>query len=444
MKKILIANRGEIAVRIIRTAKEMGIKTVAVHSEVDAESLFVKLADESVCIGKNRAKDSYLNMMSIMSACELTGADAVHPGYGFLSENSEFAEVVAKCGLKFIGPSAESMRVLGNKVEARALAQKSDVPLLPGTGVITGVEEAKKFAASTDYPILIKASAGGGGRGMRVAHAAKDLEQTIVSAQSEAQTAFACSDVFLEKFITKPRHVEIQIIADSHGNTYYFGERECSLQRKHQKITEEAPASYLADKMRTKMGEVACRLAREAKYEGLGTVEFLLDENDKFYFMEMNSRIQVEHPVTEEVFGVDLVELQLKIAAGEKLKLVQKDLKPQGHSIECRINAEDPQSFIPSPGLITAYHCPGGRGVRVDSFVYAGYKVPPFYDSMIAKLIVIGRDREHARKKMLRALGEYVVEGIKTNIPLHVKILNSADFKNSRHYTRWIEEKFLK
>jgi len=444
MKKILIANRGEIAVRIIRTAKELGIKTVAVHSTCDATSLHVRLADESVCIGGDQAKLSYLNMVAIMSACELTGADAVHPGFGFLSERSEFAEIVAKCGLKFIGPSSESMRKLGAKVAARELAGAAGVPMLPGTGILPDLEAARAAAGKIGYPVLIKASNGGGGRGMRVVRAEQDLEQTFHSARSESQTAFASPDVFIEKYVAKPRHIEIQILADSYGNVIHLGERECTLQRRHQKIIEEAPSPVMTPALRAEMGESACNLARIAKYEGLGTVEFLVDENLKFYFMEMNTRIQVEHPVTEEITGLDLVREQLLVASGERLRLRQEDVTFFGHAIECRVNAEDPTNFVPCPGLITTYIAPGGRRVRIDSAAYQGYKVPPFYDSMIAKLITWGDTREEASRTMRRALAEYVIEGIKTNIPLHMRILDSRTFANFDFYTKWIEEELLK
>lgn len=443
MKKLLIANRGEIAVRIIRTAREMGIRTVAVHSQVDANSLHVKLADESVCIGGDTAKASYLNMVALLSAAELVGADAVHPGFGFLSERAEFAEVVTKCGIKFVGPSAESMRIMGSKVGARAAVAKAGVPMLPGTGVLKDVAEARAAAKKIGYPVLLKASNGGGGRGMRVVLAESELEQTFHSARSESQTAFGSSDVFFEKYIGKPRHIEIQILADAHGNVIHLGERECSLQRRHQKIIEEALSPVMTPEIREKMGKAACDAARAANYEGLGTIEFLVDEEMNFYFMEMNTRIQVEHPVTEEVTNLDLVREQLKVAMGEKLTLKQSDVKFKGHAIECRINAEDPTSFVPCPGLITAYYPPGGRRVRLDSYVYQGYKVPPFYDSMMAKLIAWGDTREEARITLIRALEEFDIQGIKTNIPLHLRILKTEAFKTANFYTKWIEEELL-
>ena len=443
MKKILIANRGEIAVRIIRTAKEMGIKTVAVHSLCDANSLHVRMADESVCIGQDSAKHSYLNMVALLSAVELTGADAVHPGYGFLSERSEFAEIVTKCGVKFIGPSAESMRLMGSKVSARNAVAKANVPLLPGTGVLSDLAEARAAAKKIGYPVLIKASNGGGGRGMRVVRAEHELEQTFFSARSESQTAFGSPDIFIEKYIAKPRHIEIQVLADAHGNVIHLAERECSLQRRHQKIIEEALSPVLSPALREEMGKAACDAARAANYEGLGTIEFIMDENMKFYFMEMNTRVQVEHPVTEEVTGLDLIREQILVAQGHKLRLKQNDVQFKGHAIECRVNAEDPTTFIPCPGLVTTYIPPGGRRVRLDSAVYQGYKVPPFYDSMIAKVITWGETREEATTRMIRALQEFVIEGIKTNIPLHLRILQNPAFAKADFYTKWIEEVLL-
>ena len=444
MKKLLIANRGEIAVRIIRTAREMGIQTVAVHSEVDADCLHVALADESVCIGGNRATQSYLNMVSLMSACEVTGADAVHPGFGFLSERADFAEVVSKCGLTFVGPTAESMSKMGSKVEARKIAEDAGLPLLKGTGVIASVDEARTAASKIGYPVLIKASHGGGGRGMRVVSSESELETTFHSARSESQTAFGSPDIFIEKYVERPRHIEIQLIADNHGNVVHFGERECSLQRRHQKIIEEALSPVMTKKTREAMGKAACDLARSVGYTGVGTVEFLVDEDLKFYFMEMNTRIQVEHPVTEEIVGLDLIREQLKVAMGKKLEFKQEDIQFKGHAIECRINAEDPTSFIPCPGLIEVYRPPGGRRVRLDSFVYQGYKVPPFYDSMMGKLITWGETREEARLTMIRALREFKIVGIKTNIPLHIRILSHPDFVKANCYTKWIEQDLLR
>lgn len=444
MKKILVANRGEIALRIMRTAREMGIKTVAVHSTCDANSLHVRMADESVCIGADQAKHSYLNMVSLLSAVELTGADAVHPGYGFLSERAEFAEIVTKCGVKFIGPSAASMRMMGSKVAARETVAKAGVPLLPGTGVLADLEDARKAAKKVGFPVLLKASNGGGGRGMRVVRSEQELEQTFFSARSESQTAFGSPDIFLEKYIEKPRHIEFQILADAHGNVVHLAERECSMQRRHQKVIEEALSPVMTPELRERMGRAACDAAKASGYEGLGTIEFIVDEGMNFYFMEMNTRVQVEHPVTEEVTGLDLIREQIKVARGEKLTIRQQDLRFEGHALECRINAEDPTSFVPCPGLVTTFIPPGGRRVRVDTAVYQGYKVPPFYDSMIAKVITWGADREEARIRMLRALQEFVIEGIKTNLPLHLRILNHPAFIRADMYTKWIEEELLK
>ncbi|MBP7844251.1 MAG: acetyl-CoA carboxylase biotin carboxylase subunit [Proteobacteria bacterium] len=443
MKKILIANRGEIALRIIRTAREMGLHTVAVHSECDAHSMHVRSADESVCIGGNRPKDSYLNIVSIMSACELTGADAIHPGYGFLSENSEFAAVVERCGIKFIGPKSTSIKKMGSKVGAREIVEKAGVPVLPGTPAIQDVKTLFSEADRIGFPVLIKASHGGGGRGMRVVSDPKELEKTYHSARSESQTAFASSEVFLEKYVARPRHIEIQIIADSHGNVVYLGERECTLQRRHQKVIEEAPSPVMTEELRKKMGQAACEVAKAVEYEGLGTIEFIVDEKMNFYFMEMNTRIQVEHPVTEFVTGLDLVKEQINVARGEKLPFKQEDIIIKGHSIECRINAEDPFTFVPCPGTIKELILPGGRNVRVDTAAYAGAMVPPFYDSMIGKLVTFGANRQEAQKTMLRALGEFTIEGIKTNIPLHKKILGTKNFPEANFWTKWIEDELL-
>jgi acetyl-CoA carboxylase biotin carboxylase subunit len=443
MKKILIANRGEIAVRIIRTAREMGIHTVAVHSECDANSLHVRIADESVCIGGNRPKDSYLNVVAIMSACELTGADAIHPGYGFLSENADFAAVVEKCGIKFIGPQSASIKQMGSKVGARDIVGKAGVPILPGTSAIGDLDTLHREAERIGFPVLIKASHGGGGRGMRVVSDPKELEKTYHSARSESQTAFASSEVFLEKFVKRPRHIEIQIIADAHGNVVHLGERECTLQRRHQKVIEEAPSPVMTPELRKEMGESACSVARAVGYEGVGTVEFLVDENLKFYFMEMNTRIQVEHPVTELVTGLDLIREQIRVAQGHKLPFRQEDIVLKGHAIECRINAEDPFTFVPCPGTIKEFIPSGGRNIRVDTAAYTGAMVPPFYDSMIAKLISYGDSRAEAESSMKRALDEFLIEGIKTNIPLHKKILSTKNFPEANFWTKWIEEELL-
>ena len=427
--KILIANRGEIALRIIRACKELGIKTVAVHSDVDSEALHVKLADESICIGPAPSAKSYLNMKSIISAAEVTDADAIHPGYGFLSENSEFAEICANCGVTFIGPTPENMRLMGDKIRARQTVTASGVPILPGTkDNVKNVEEAKKIAESIGYPIIIKATAGGGGRGMKVVHSPASLPNAFAAARSEAQAGFGNPDVYIEKFCERPRHVEIQILADKHGNVIHLGERDCSIQRRHQKLLEEAPCPVLSDEIRKKMGDCAVAAAKAVGYTSVGTMEFLLDKNNDFYFMEMNTRVQVEHPVTEMITGVDIIKEQIRSAAGLPLRFKQSDIKINGHAIECRINAEHPFKFTPSPGKIDGYHPPGGLGVRVDSAVYDQYTVLPHYDSMIAKLIVHADTREEAIKRMARALDEYIIEGIKTTIPFHQRIMINKEF----------------
>lgn len=427
--KILIANRGEIAVRIIRACKELGIKTVAVHSDADSESLHVKLADESLCIGPALSSKSYLNMQAIISAAEVTDADAIHPGYGFLSENAEFAEICANCGITFIGPTPEAMRLMGDKISARQTVTKNGVPILPGTkdGVATA-EEAVKIANKIGYPVIIKATAGGGGRGMKIVHSPASLPNAFAAARSEAQSGFGNPEVYIEKYCERPRHVEIQIMADQHGNCIYLGERDCSIQRRHQKLIEEAPCPVLSPEQRKKMGECAVAAAKAVNYTSVGTMEFLLDAKGDFFFMEMNTRVQVEHPVTEMVTGIDIIKEQIRSAAGIPLRYTQDDIKIQGHSIECRINAEHPFKFTPSPGKIDGYHPPGGLGVRVDSFVYDQYTVLPHYDSMIAKLIVHADTREEAIRRMARALDEYIIGGIKTSIAFHAKVMNSKEF----------------
>ncbi|PKN13471.1 MAG: acetyl-CoA carboxylase biotin carboxylase subunit [Deltaproteobacteria bacterium HGW-Deltaproteobacteria-4] len=427
--KILIANRGEIAVRIIRACKELGIKTVAVHSDADSESLHVKLADESLCIGPALSSKSYLNMKAIISAAEVTDADAIHPGYGFLSENAEFAEICGNCGITFIGPTPEAMRLMGDKISARQTVTQYGVPILPGTkdGVATA-EEAVKIAGKIGYPVIIKATAGGGGRGMKIVHSPASLPNAFAAARSEAQAGFGNPEVYIEKYCERPRHVEIQIMADQHGNCIYLGERDCSIQRRHQKLIEEAPCPVLSPEQRKKMGECAVAAAKAVNYTSVGTMEFLLDKNGDFFFMEMNTRVQVEHPVTEMVTGVDIIKEQIRSAAGIPLRYTQDDIKIQGHSIECRINAEHPFKFTPSPGKIDGYHPPGGLGVRVDSFVYDQYTVLPHYDSMIAKLIVHADTREEAIRRMSRALDEYIIGGIKTSIAFHAKVMNSKEF----------------
>ena len=442
--KILIANRGEIAIRVIRACKELGIKTVAVHSDVDSESLHVKLADESICIGPAPSTKSYLNIKAIISAAEVTDASAIHPGYGFLSENAEFAEICAQCGLTFIGPSPESMRLMGDKISARQTVTKAGVPILPGTteGVMNA-EEAKKIAAQIGYPVIIKATAGGGGRGMKVVHSPASLPNAFATARAEAQSGFGNPEVYIEKYCERPRHVEIQIMADKHGNVIHLGERDCSIQRRHQKLIEEAPCPVLSEDLRQRMGKCAVDAAKAVDYSSVGTVEFLLDQDKSFYFMEMNTRVQVEHPVTEMVTGIDIIKEQIRIAAGHPLRFRQEDIQIRGHAIECRINAEDPEKFTPFPGKIVGYHPPGGLGVRVDSGVYDQYKVLPHYDSMIAKLIVHAETREEAIKKMSTALDEYIIDGIKTTISFHQKVMRSKEFIEGDVDTGFLERVIL-
>ena len=427
-KKVLIANRGEIAVRIIRACRELGVRTVAVFSEPDRESLHAMIADEAICIGPAKSADSYLNIKAILAACELTGAEAVHPGFGFLSENAGFARMCARCGVTFIGPSPEAMTLMGDKATAKQTMKKAGVPVVPGSdGLIESVEEAKALAEEIGYPVMVKASAGGGGRGIRRVDRPEDLEDAIVNAKQEAKSFFGDDGVYLEKFIVDPRHVEIQLLADKYGNTVYLGERDCSLQRRNQKMVEECPSPIMTPELRARMGEAAVRAAKACGYENAGTVEFLLS-GDHFYFMEMNTRIQVEHPVTEFVTGVDLVKMQIRIAAGEELPFKQEDIHLTGHAIECRINAENPaQGFRPSPGRITALHMPGGPGIRIDTAVYSGYEITPYYDSMIAKLIAYAPTREEALKKMNWALAEFLVEGVDTNIDFQLKLLRDPD-----------------
>ena len=442
--KILIANRGEIALRIIRACKELGIKTVAVHSDADSEALHVKLADESICIGPAPSAKSYLNMKSIISAAEVTDADAIHPGYGFLSENAEFAEICANCGLTFIGPTPENMRLMGDKISARQTVTKAGVPILPGTKEgVHSPEEAKRVAAEIGYPVIIKATAGGGGRGMKVVHSPASLPNAFAAARSEAQAGFGNPEVYIEKFCERPRHVEIQIMADKHGNVIHLGERDCSIQRRHQKLIEEAPCPVLDPATRKKMGECAVAAAKAVGYTSVGTMEFLLDQQGNFYFMEMNTRVQVEHPVTEMITGVDIIKEQIRSAAGIPLRFKQEDIKITGHAIECRINAEHPFKFTPSPGKIDGYHPPGGLGVRVDSAVYDQYTVLPHYDSMIAKLIVHADTREEAIRRMARALDEYIIEGIKTTIAFHQKIMDNKDFIEGNVDTGFLERLVL-
>ena len=432
-RKILIANRGEIAIRIIRACKEIGVKTVAVHSDVDADSLHVKLADESICIGPAASAGSYLNVKAIISAAEVTDADAIHPGYGFLAENAEFAEICGQCGLTFIGPTAENMHLMGDKIRARQTVAAVGVPILPGTSeAVRSLEEAEAVAAQIGYPVIIKATAGGGGRGMKVVHSSEEFANALATARSEAQNAFGNPDVYLEKYCVNPRHVEVQLLADQCGNVVYIGERDCSIQRRHQKLIEESPCPVITQELRERMGAAAVAIARAVHYTNVGTAEFLLDADGNFYFMEMNTRIQVEHPVTEMITGIDLVREQIYAAAGYPLRFTQNDIQLRGHAIECRINAEDPERFVPSPGKIDGYHQPGGLGVRVESAIYDQYTVLPYYDSLIAKLIVHADNREEAIRRMSRALDEYIIEGIKTTIPFHQKIMANREFQEGK------------
>ncbi len=438
-EKILIANRGEIALRIIRTCKELGIKTVAVYSEADREALHVTFADEAVCIGPALSKESYLKIPLIISAAQVTGADAIHPGYGFLAENASFSEICTESGIKFIGPSPQMINAMGDKSFAKDTMKKNGVPVIPGSdGVVNDVKEGKKIAAEIGFPVIIKASAGGGGKGMRIVMEEKDFEKAFQTARTEAEAAFSNPDVYIEKYIENPRHVEIQILGDTFGNVYHYGERDCSVQRRHQKLIEEAPSPAIDAEIRNRMGETAILGAKSVNYEGAGTIEFLVDKYKNFYFMEMNTRIQVEHPVTEMVYDVDLVRQQILVAAGEKIETLPK--KPTGHSIEFRINAEDPENnFRPSPGKIQSLHFPGGYGVRVDSHIYQGYSIPPYYDSLIAKLIVWGKNRQHAIARGKRALEEMTIEGIKTTIDFHMKVLEDKRFISGNFDTSFID-----
>ncbi|HTO75558.1 MAG TPA: acetyl-CoA carboxylase biotin carboxylase subunit [Thermoanaerobaculia bacterium] len=439
-KKILIANRGEIALRIISACRELGIRTVAVYSEADRDALHVRFADEDVCIGPAPSSASYLNISAIVSAAEITEADAIHPGYGFLSENAYFAEILQDCHITFIGPTPDTIRRMGDKSVARQTVAAAGVATVPGSpGPVENIDEALSFAGKVGYPVILKASAGGGGRGMRVGRDERELQEAFETARAEAEKAFGNAEVYLEKYVEEPRHIEFQIFGDRHGNLGHMGERECSIQRRHQKLIEEAPSPALDDDLRTRMGEAAVRAARSVNYQNAGTVEFLLDRSGRFYFMEMNTRLQVEHPVTEEVTGIDMVKEQIAVAAGERLTFAGQSLTPRGHAIEFRINAEDPERFTPSPGRIVAFHPPGGPGVRVDTAAYQGYVIPPHYDSLIAKLIVSGRDRAEAISRGRRALDLFVVEGIQTTIPMHRRILDEPDFLDGRLSTRFME-----
>jgi len=438
-KKILIANRGEIALRIIRTCREMGIKTVAVYSTADKDSLHVKFADEAVCIGGPKGQESYLNIPHIMAACEITNADAVHPGYGFLAENAKFAQICADHGIKFIGPTPDMINSMGDKITAKETMIKAGVPVVPGgEGLLEDVAAAKKLAKEIGYPVIIKATAGGGGKGMRVVWNEGEIEKAFEAAKMEAAASFKNDGLYMEKFVEEPRHIEIQVAGDQYGNVCHLSERDCSIQRRHQKLVEESPSPFMTPELRQRMGEAAIKAASAINYESVGTVEFLVDKNRNFYFMEMNTRIQVEHCVTEEVVSYDLIKEQIKIAAGEKIS--GRNYEPQLHAIECRINAEDPYNdFRPSPGKITVLHTPGGHGVRVDSHVYAGYVIPPYYDSMIGKLITVAQTREEAINTMYRALSEYVIEGVHTTIPFHLQLMQNEDFRKGNFTTKFLE-----
>jgi acetyl-CoA carboxylase biotin carboxylase subunit len=438
-KKILIANRGEIALRVIRTCREMGIKTVAVYSTADKDSLHVKFADEAVCIGKPQSTDSYLNIPHIMAAAEITNADAIHPGYGFLAENAKFSQICQDHGIKFIGPTPEMINKMGDKITAKETMIKAGVPVVPGgEGLLESVEEAKRLAREIGYPVILKATAGGGGKGMRVVYEESEIEKQYTTARTEAGASFKNDGVYMEKFVEEPRHIEIQVAGDQYGNICHLSERDCSIQRRHQKLVEESPSPFMTPELRQRMGDAAIKAASAINYESVGTIEFLVDKHRNFYFMEMNTRIQVEHCVTEEVINFDLIKEQIKIAAGQKIS--GRSYEPQMHAIECRINAEDPYNdFRPSPGKITVLHTPGGHGVRVDSHVYTGYTIPPFYDSMIGKLITVAQTREEAIDTMYRALSEYVIEGIKTTIPFHLQLMKNEKFREGDFNTKFLE-----
>ncbi|HET8727060.1 MAG TPA: acetyl-CoA carboxylase biotin carboxylase subunit [Alphaproteobacteria bacterium] len=438
-EKVLIANRGEIALRIHRACREMGISTVVVHSTADADAMAVRLADESVCIGPPPSRDSYLNIPALISAALITGADAIHPGIGFLAENARFAEMVEEHGLAFIGPTADHIRMMGDKIAAKKAVSGVGLPVVPGSdGAVPSLDAALALGDRIGYPVLVKAAAGGGGRGMRVAHSREELREAFTQARSEAKAAFGDDSVYIEKFLARPRHIEVQILADCHGNVVHFGERDCSVQRRHQKVIEEAPSPALNGEERDRVGTLAARTAKLLGYRGVGTMEFLY-ENGEFYFIEMNTRLQVEHPVSEMITGIDLVREQIRVATGAPLGYEQSDIRFQGHSIECRINAENPETFTPSPGLVRGFHAPGGLGVRVDSALYAGYRVPPHYDSLIAKLIVHGTTRNECLMRLRRALEEFVIEGVDTTLPLHQMLIQQQDFINGDYDNHWLE-----
>ena len=439
VSKVLIANRGEIALRVIRACQEMGIATVAVHSTADEKAMHVRLADESVCLGPPAAKDSYLNIAAIVSACEITGADAVHPGYGFLSENAKFVDVLDAHHITFIGPTGDHIRLMGDKITAKDKVKELGIPVVPGSdGEVLTVEDAIKVGQNIGYPVLVKASSGGGGRGMKISRNDTEMKEAFSTARSEAKAAFGDDAVYIEKFLENPRHIEIQVIADTHGNVAHLGERDCSLQRRHQKVFEEAPSTVLDDAARENIGKIVSTAIKNLGYRGVGTVEFLY-EDGKFYFIEMNTRLQVEHPVTEMITGLDLVREQIRIASGEKLNFTQADIEFQGHAVECRINAENAKTFTPSPGLISHYHAPGGLGVRMDSAAYGGYSIPPHYDSLIGKLIIYGRDRDECLMRMKRALDELVIDGIETTIPLFEELLKAEAFNTADYDIHWLE-----
>ena len=439
IEKVLIANRGEIALRILRACREMGVQTVAVHSTADADAMHVRLADESICIGPPAAKDSYLNTHAILSAATISAADAIHPGYGFLSENADFAAMVEEHGFTFIGPSPDHIRLMGDKIAAKKSVSDAGIPVVPGSdGEVISLDEAHKAAEVTGFPVLIKASAGGGGRGMKVANSAAELDEAYTTARAEAQQFFGNGAVYMEKFLSRPRHIEVQVLADHHGTVVHLGERDCSLQRRHQKILEEAPSPALINSERETIGAIVSDAMRKIGYRSVGTIEFLYEDGE-FYFIEMNTRLQVEHPVTEMICGLDLVREMIRLAGGAPLGFTQDDVKFNGHAIECRINAENPETFAPSPGRIGDYHAPGGLGVRIDSALYSGYSVPPHYDSMIAKLIVHGTNRNECLMRLRRSLSEYVIDGIETSIPLHQKLMSSASFVNGEYDIHWLE-----
>jgi acetyl-CoA carboxylase biotin carboxylase subunit len=437
--KILIANRGEIALRVLRACRELGIHTVAVHSTADENAMHVRLADESVCIGPPQSDQSYLNIPTLLAACEITGAEAVHPGYGFLAENARFAEILAEHGITFIGPSAEHIRIMGDKIEAKRTAKALGIPVVPGSdGSVDDPDEARRIAHDIGFPVLIKAAAGGGGRGMKVAKNADELDVALQTARTEAQAAFGNASVYMERYLTRPRHIEVQVLGDGKGHAVHLGERDCSLQRRHQKVWEEAHSPALNSAQRTRIGNTVAKAMADLSYSGVGTVEFLYEDGE-FFFIEMNTRLQVEHPVTEMITGLDLVQEQIRVAAGSSVAFAQDDIAFSGHAIECRINAENPRTFVPSPGLVEAVHVPGGLGVRIDSAIYAGYRIPPYYDSLIGKLIVFGKTRNECLMRLRRALGEYVIEGVETTIPLFLDLLKQPDIVDGNYDIHWLE-----